>query len=162
MYAAPLEYHTPTTHGEECTPSYQSGASPRPPPFSKKILTNMDPSTLEIPSPIGPHHNKQGQTLHRHRCRSHRGMDGNSSMGTNNGNIRGPFGGPHTNDAGRRMHSFLSIRGLTTTTTFFQKKSYGTWIHPRSKLPHQLDHIITNKDKLCTVTYAGVTEIMVD
>ena len=49
------------------------------------------------------------------------GMDGNLSMGTNNGNICGPFGVPHTNDAGRRMHSLLSIRCLTTTTTFFQK-----------------------------------------
>ena len=49
------------------------------------------------------------------------GMDRNSSIGTNDGNICGPFGVPHTNNAGRRMHSFLSIRGLTTTTTFFQK-----------------------------------------
>ena len=47
------------------------------------------------------------------------GMDGNLSMGTNDGNICGPFGVPHTNNAGRRMHSFLSIRGLTTTTTLF-------------------------------------------
>ena len=44
----------------------------------------------------------------------------------------------------------------------FQKKSYGTWIHPRSKFPHQLDHIIKNKDKLCTITDVGVTESMVD
>ena len=44
----------------------------------------------------------------------------------------------------------------------FRKKSYGIWIHPRSKFPHQLDHIITNKDKLCTITYAGVTESIVD
>ena len=35
------------------------------------------------------------------------GMDGNSSMGTNDGNVCGLFGVPHTNDAGRRMHSFL-------------------------------------------------------
>ena len=73
------------------------------------------------------------------------GMDGNSSMGTNDKNVSGTFGIPHTNDAGRRMQYFLSIRGLTTATTFFQKKTHGTWIHPRSKLPHQLDHIITNK-----------------
>ena len=89
-------------------------------------------------------------------------MDGNLSMGTNDGNVCGPFGVPHTNGAGRRMHSFLSIRGLTTTITFFQKKSHGTWIHPFSKFPHQLDHIITNKDKLCTVIRAGITESMVD
>ena len=76
------------------------------------------------------------------------GMDGNLSMGTNDGNICGPFGVPHTNNSGIRMHSFFSIRGLTRTTTFFQNKSYGTWIHSCSKFPHQLDHIITNKDKL--------------
>ena len=35
------------------------------------------------------------------------GMDGNSSMGTNYLNVCGPFGIPHTNDAGRRMHPFL-------------------------------------------------------
>ena len=46
-------------------------------------------------------------------------MDGNSCMGTNDGNLCGIFGVPHTNDAGRRMHSLLSIRGLTTATTFF-------------------------------------------
>ena len=49
------------------------------------------------------------------------GMDGKSSMGTNDGNVCGPFGIPHTNDAGRRMNYFLSTRGLTTATTFPQK-----------------------------------------
>ena len=63
------------------------------------------------------------------------GMDGNLSMGTNYGNICGPFVVTHTNDAGRRMHSFLSIRGLTTTTTFFQKNptEHGS-IHAQNSL----------------------------
>ena len=63
------------------------------------------------------------------------GMDGNSSMGTNDGNVCGPFEVPHTNDAGIRMHSFLSIRGLTTTTTFFQKNptEHGS-IHAQNSL----------------------------
>ena len=90
------------------------------------------------------------------------GMDRNSSMETNDRNLCGPFGIPHTNGAGRIMHSFLSISGLTTTTTFFHKKSHGTWIHSRSKFSHQLDHIITNRDKLCTVTDEGVTESMIE
>ena len=42
------------------------------------------------------------------------GMDRNSSMGTNDETLCGPFGIPHTNDSGRIMHYFLSIRGLTT------------------------------------------------
>ena len=66
------------------------------------------------------------------------GMDGNSSMGTNDGNVCGPLGIPHINDAGRRMHSFLSIGGLTTATTFFQKKSHRTCIHPRSPPPPRI------------------------
>ena len=78
------------------------------------------------------------------------------------GNVCGHSGISHTNDAGRKMHYLLSIRGLTTATTFFQKKSHGTLIHPCSKPYHQLDHIITNRDKLCTITYPGVTESMVD
>ena len=90
------------------------------------------------------------------------GIDGKSSMGTNDVNLCGPFGIPHSNNAGRIMHFFLSIRGLTIATTFFQKKSHRTWIHPRSKFPYQLDHITANRDKLCTVTDAGVTESMVD
>ena len=90
------------------------------------------------------------------------GMDRNSSMGTNDENLCGPFGIPHTNDAGRRIHSFLSIRGLTTDTTFLQKITHGTWIHPRSKLTHQYDHIITNRDKICIATDAGVTTNIVD
>ena len=64
------------------------------------------------------------------------GTDRNSSMVTNEGNVCGTFGIPHTNDAGRRIYSFLSIRGLTTATTFFQKKYHGTWIHPRSNYPN--------------------------
>ena len=47
------------------------------------------------------------------------GTDGNSSMGKNDGNVCSPFRIPHTNNAGRLMHSFLSIRGLTTAITFF-------------------------------------------
>ena len=63
------------------------------------------------------------------------GMDGNLSMGTNDRNICGPFGVPHINDAGRIMHSFLSIRGLTMTTTFFQKNptEHGS-IHAQNSL----------------------------
>ena len=44
----------------------------------------------------------------------------------------------------------------------FQENTSRHWIHPRSKFLHQLDHIITNKDKPCTVTDIGVTESMVE
>ena len=35
------------------------------------------------------------------------GMDRNSITGTNDGNVCGPFGIPHTKDAGIRIYSFL-------------------------------------------------------
>ena len=42
------------------------------------------------------------------------------------------------------------MRELYTLTTHFPKKAYGTWWHPRSRLPHQIDHVITSlRDRKC-------------
>ena len=133
MYAVLLEYHTPMMQGEECTPSCQSGASPR---VIAIRMMNRPPKTRERPHP------NQRLCSHRRRlrlsmdlifydydaalklCKTNNtviaGTDGNLSMGTNDGNVCGTFGIPHTNYTGRRMHSFLSIRGLTIANTFFQ------------------------------------------
>ena len=54
----------------------------------------------------------------------------------------GPFGFDHLNASGRRLRTFMELYGLRSLSTFFRKRHYGTWQHPRSKLPHQLDHII--------------------
>ena len=72
------------------------------------------------------------------------GSDTNSSMGYgstrddfNEGRCRstlGQFGLAHINDSGRRFSSFLAVNNMLALTTCFKKKSYGTWIHPRSKL----------------------------
>ena len=78
------------------------------------------------------------------------GADTNSSMGckgsiderivTPQQHPLGQFGLQHTNNAGERFVSYLAVKNLVTLTTFFRKRQYGTWMHPRSKLPHQIDH----------------------
>ena len=81
------------------------------------------------------------------------GSDTNSSMGysiqhsDDSRHSLGRFGLQHVNDAGRRFLSYLAISNLLTITTCFRKKTYATWIHPRSKLKHQIDHFFVGKDK---------------
>ena len=100
------------------------------------------------------------------------GADTNSSLGiannqnnqdaSNQKNSLGNFGLPHVNNAGLRFNSYLETNSMVALTTCYQKRSYGTWIHPRSKLPHQIDHFITSKSEFCRFTDAGVTEPIMD
>ena len=45
----------------------------------------------------------------------------------------GLFDIDNVNDSGRRFRSFPSCENLFVFTTMFQKKFYGTWIHPIAK-----------------------------
>jgi hypothetical protein len=54
----------------------------------------------------------------------------------------GPFGEPHRNNAGRRLSSHTASKGMVTCSTYFDKKQYTTWTHPRSKKGHQLDQAV--------------------
>ena len=91
------------------------------------------------------------------------GSDVNSSLGTMRRQGRsvmasvGPFGLPHSNESGTRLRSFLETNSYVAATTYFKKKSYATWTHPRSKKPHQIDHFITEKSGFCRFTDAGRT-----
>ena len=58
--------------------------------------------------------------------------------------------------------SFLAINNLVALTTCFRKSQYGTWVHPRSKLSHQIDHIIVAKEHFCRFTDAGLTPVLLD
>ena len=98
------------------------------------------------------------------------GADMNSSMGCaeshdteddHRGSL-GKFGLPHVNDAGIRSRSYLEVNNMIAVTTCFRKKNYATWIHPRSKLPHQIDHFLAEKHNAFRVTDAGVTEPIID
>ena len=98
------------------------------------------------------------------------GTDSNSSIGrtiytADNENISRPVGSNglnHQNQSGRRFRTFLSLNNLRAATTFFRKKNYGTWQHPRSKKLHQLDHFVTNAEMFKCVRDAGITTPVLD
>ena len=96
------------------------------------------------------------------------GMDSNSSIGTMKRNNLpnmpsvGPHGLSHLNPAGERLRSYMEVNNLVALTTYFQKSSYATWIHPRSKNPHQIDHFITSKRDFGRVSDAGRTSPILD
>ena len=89
--------------------------------------------------------------------------DSNASIGCENSDKTddcahraiGPFGIPHINQAGRRLRTFLDLHNLVALSSFFKKKHYGTWQHPRSKQQHQLDHIFVSGKDFTRFTNAG-------
>ena len=68
----------------------------------------------------------------------------------------GAYGIAHTNNSGGQLRSFLELNTLVATSTHFRKQSYGTWVSPCSKLPHQLDHFLTHASDFKRVKDAGV------
>jgi exonuclease III len=68
----------------------------------------------------------------------------------------GAYGIAHTNNSGGQLRSFLELNTLVATSTHFRKQSYGTWVSPCSKLPHQLDHVLTHASDFKRVGDAGV------
>jgi len=70
-------------------------------------------------------------------------------------NAVGPYGIDHVNGSGRRLRSFLEVNQLASLASFFRKPHYGTWLHPRSKRLHQLDHILVTRQDVFRFTDAG-------
>ena len=85
------------------------------------------------------------------------GTDANASIGCGDGDASGhareyagagavgPCGLQQLNASGRRLRCFLETNELASLTTFFEKKYYGTWMHPRSKRMYQLDHFLVSQ-----------------
>ena len=100
------------------------------------------------------------------------GSDINSSLGTDSSaasrtptSMRkslGRHGVAHVNEAGRRFRAFLENNGLLALSTFFRKRSYGTWELPRSRKMHQLDHILVEGDGYCRFSDCGVSDNLLD
>ena len=67
-----------------------------------------------------------------------------------------------TNNAGERFASHLAVNNLIALNTFFRQRQYATWMHPRSKLLHQIDHFITTSEDFCRFTDAGLTVSLID
>ena len=57
---------------------------------------------------------------------------------------------------------FLEINHLVATSTYFQKNSYVTWRHPRSKLPYQTDHILIEKSNFYRLINVSTVKPVVD
>ena len=86
-------------------------------------------------------------------------------MGVNRSNDSSPlgkFGISHVNESGKRMLSYLAIQELKVVTTCFKKKKYGTWLHPRSKNIHQIDHMFVNREMFVRCIDAGITSPLLD
>ena len=96
------------------------------------------------------------------------GTDANSSLGVVNREGQeamtavGPHGNHHVNNAGLRFRTFLEVNSYTALTTYFKKKSYSTWTHPRSKKPHQIDDFLSEKSHFSRFTDAGIAEPVLD
>jgi hypothetical protein len=69
--------------------------------------------------------------------------------------VRGPFGAPYQNNAGRELVQHLALNELCLPTTHFKKHTYCTWTNPGSKLGHQIDHFIMKQSDLKRVRRAG-------
>ena len=96
------------------------------------------------------------------------GTDANSSLGVvkregqESMTAVGPHGNHHVNNAGLRFRTFLEVNSYTALTTYFKKKSYSTWTHPRSKKPHQIDHFLSDKIHFSRFTDAGLADPLLD
>jgi hypothetical protein len=98
------------------------------------------------------------------------GIDANSSIGVSQPSDEddfdsfspvGRFGVRHSNVAGERFYTFLAQYRLAAISTFFEKQRYGTWVHPRSKKAHQLDHILTEHHQLMRFSDCGVASQLI-
>jgi hypothetical protein len=69
--------------------------------------------------------------------------------------VRGPFGVPYQNKAGKELCTLLGINELCLTSTYFEKKEYATWKNPCNTNWHQLDHVCVRQKHLRSVTNAG-------
>jgi exonuclease III len=69
--------------------------------------------------------------------------------------VRGPFGAPYQNDAGRELVTHLATNQLCLPTTYFNSKTYFTWVNPGSNKGHQIDHFIMKQSDLKRVRKAG-------
>ena len=69
--------------------------------------------------------------------------------------VVGPHGNSELNDNGRLLLDFCRSQRtapLRIMSTYFQHKFYGTWQHNRTKLWHQIDHVLTTAQTAQLIT----------
>ena len=67
----------------------------------------------------------------------------------------GPHGLDRVNATGRRLRAFLETHRLASVASFFEKPHYSTWVHPRTQVGYQLDHILVSRAELHRCGDAG-------
>ena len=90
------------------------------------------------------------------------GGDFNSRIGYNQdiwNDVKGNFCNDVQNENGLLFLEFCLRNRLKITNSFFQKKSYGTWIHPRSKKWITLDYILVSQDTFRNVMNCEVKKM---
>jgi len=71
-------------------------------------------------------------------------------------NVRGNFAGDRLNENGLMLLEFCMRNDFKIMNTFFNKKCYGTWQHPRSKSWFTIDYVLVSKNIAYTVLDCGV------
>jgi hypothetical protein len=74
----------------------------------------------------------------------------NAAVGTaedNRDEASGEHGISHVNAAGKELKMLATAHGLQDLVTVEEQTFYGTWVHPQSKLWHQLDRIFMKKSQ---------------
>jgi len=74
--------------------------------------------------------------------------DFNAAVGTaddDGDEVSGEHGISHVNAAGKELKMLATVHGLQDLVTLEEQSFYGTWVHPQSKMWHQLDRIFMRK-----------------
>ena len=91
------------------------------------------------------------------------GGDFNARLGNENENIwddvKGNFCRDVQNENGLLLLEFCLRNRLKIANSFFQKKDYGTWIHPRSKSWITLDYMLVSQHRFRNVMNCGVNKL---
>ena len=54
------------------------------------------------------------------------------------------------------------MNNLCAMSTCFMKREFATWIHPRSKRKHQIDHFLVNREMSHRIMDTGITTCLLD
>jgi exonuclease III len=91
------------------------------------------------------------------------GGDFNAGIGNDDKDgICGPYGQTRLDGAGKELRNILNIHNMYSPLTFCRSEYDGTWVHPRSKRSHQLDHIFMEKAERKLVRKCKISHMLVD
>ena len=91
------------------------------------------------------------------------GGDFNAGIGKDDSDgISGPYGQTRLDGAGRELRNIINMHEMCSPLAFCRSEHEGTWVHPRSKSSHQLDHIFVEKAERKLVRKCKISHVLVD